>query len=66
MNENIYVQFKANRQNHTVPARLALGWTRQRFELLDRMARLQFAGPSVTDNATKLAGNRTASTSGPW
>ena len=43
MNENIYDEYKANRQNHTVPARLALGWTRQRLELLARMARLQFA-----------------------
>ncbi len=43
MNEIIYDQYKANRQNHTVPARLALGWTRQRLELLARMARLQFA-----------------------
>ena len=43
MNENIYVQFKANRQNLAVPARLAWHWTRQRLELLDRMARLQFA-----------------------
>ena len=43
MNENIYDEYQANRFNHTVPARLAWHWTRQRLELLDRMARLQFA-----------------------
>ena len=42
MSENIYDEYKTSRLNHTVPARLALGWTRQRLELLDRMARLQF------------------------
>ena len=43
MNKNIYDQYQVNRQNHTVPAWLAWHWTRQRFELLERMARLQFA-----------------------
>ena len=43
MNKNIYDEYKASRLNHAVPARLAWHWTRRRLELLDRMARLQFA-----------------------
>ena len=42
MNKNIYDEYKASRLNHAVPAQLAWHWTRQRLELLDRMARLQF------------------------
>lgn len=43
MNKDYYDEYQAIRLNLAVPARLALGWTRQRHKLLDRLACLQFA-----------------------